>query len=294
MTQTRPFSLADPVPGADTPLRVACIQLATTADRTRNHAAARAGLDRAASLGAELVVLPEKWSLIGEPAQLEAGAQRPDGSDVQLVREACVEHNIWCVAGSIALRNPGERLLRNTSLLVAPDGTIHASYDKMHMFDVTVGGIDYRESDAEAPGSEIRTVTLPLDDRRPWMLGMSVCYDLRFPELYRIMALRGATVITVPAAFTERTGRDHWSVLLRARAIENATFILAANAIGDHGGGKRSYGRSMIVDPWGVVLAQAGDDEAVIVADLDPRVLDDVRASIPALQSRVPAAYVWP
>lgn len=287
----RPFPLTDHAV-TDTSLRVCCIQLAPGEDRRRNHASASAGLARAGQHGAELVLLPEKWSLLGEADVLAQGAQDIDGTDVALVREACSAWGMWCVAGSIVLRDPRSSKLRNASLVIAPDGSIAARYDKIHMFDVEIDGISYRESDAEEAGTHIVSHVLDRPGNTAWNLGLSVCYDLRFPELYRVLALRGTHVITVPAAFTERTGRDHWEVLLRARAIENSCFIVAANAIGDHGGGKRSYGRSMIVDPWGVVLAQAGDDEAVIVADLDMRVLNHVRTSLPALSGRVPEAYI--
>lgn len=290
----RPFSLTDVTAAHDAPLRVACVQLAITFDRSRNHAAARAGIERAARGGAQLVLLPEKWSLIGEADVLRDGAEPITGSDVALMQQLARDHRVWIVAGSIAVHEPGDTHLRNASLVITPDGAIAARYDKMHMFDVSVGGVSYRESDAERGGSHIVTHPVAFDTGGTWNLGLSVCYDLRFPELYRIMALRGATIFSVPAAFTERTGRDHWEVLLRARAIENASFVIAANAIGDHGGGKRSYGRSMIIDPWGVVLAQAGDDESVIFADLDPRVLREVRANIPVFASRAPAAYEWP
>jgi predicted amidohydrolase len=274
----------------DSILRVGCVQLAAGADMDANLAAAEAGFERACASGAKLVVLPEKWSLLGDAGVLLEHAEPLDGRAVSAVREWCRTRGVWSVAGSVAERVPGRERLSNTSLLVGPDGEIVASYRKIHMFDVEVGGVAYRESAAEEAGSELAVA--PAAKGVP--VGLTVCYDLRFPELHRILALRGAHLITVPAAFTLHTGKDHWEVLLRARAIENQLFVAAAGVIGDHGGGKVSYGRSMIVDPWGVVLAQAHDDECVIVADCDLRTLARVRERLPSLASRVPGAYVWP
>ena len=161
------------------------------------------------------------------------------------------------------------------------------------MFDVDVGGVAYRESEHEEPGEEIVTAELG-GALEGVTLGMSVCYDLRFPELYRILAVRGARVITVPSAFTLETGKDHWEVLLRARAIENQAFVVAPNQIGDAPPHYRSYGRSAILDPWGVVLAQAPDEPCFIAADLDLELQDRVRSTLPSLANRRPAAYRWP
>src|SRR5215207_7959051 len=177
--------------------------------------------------------------------------------------------------------------------LVGPDGELHARYRKIHMFDVDVGGVSYRESDNEEPGDEI--VAAAIGESLPGvMLGMTVCYDLRFPELYRILAVRGATVLTVPSAFTFETGKDHWEVLLRARAIENQAFVVAPNQVGEAPPHYRSYGHSMIVDPWGAVLAEAPDGECFVTADLDLEVEDRVRATLPSLANRRPGSYRWP
>lgn len=270
-------------------LRVGCVQLASGNDVEANLAAAEMGVRQAADRGARLVVLPEKWNLIGDAEVLRAGAETVDGPSITAVRRWARELDVHIVAGSVALREHGADRLRNASFLVTADGSIAARYDKLHMFDVDIAGVSYRESDAESPGDDI--VVVEVDGIA---LGMTVCYDLRFPELYRILALRGARVLVVPAAFTERTGRDHWEVLLRARAIENACFVVACGIIGDHGDGKVSYGRSMVVDPWGVVLAQAPDVEGMIVVDLDLAAVDRVRAAIPSLASRRPEAYRWP
>jgi predicted amidohydrolase len=245
----------------------------------------------AAADGATLVLLPEKWSVLGTGEHLRAGAQRLDGPAIRWARELARELRIDLVAGSISeLLDAGDGRLANTSVHVSPDGAIAATYRKIHMFDVTVDEVEYRESEHEQPGEEI-VVSASAGGVE---LGMTICYDVRFPELYRILALRGARVMLVPAAFTLATTREHWEVLLRARAIENQAFVLAANQIGAHPPGRRSGGRSLIVDPWGVVLAQAGDAVTHITADLDLARLEQVRRELPSLANRRPHAYRWP
>jgi predicted amidohydrolase len=270
-------------------VRAAAVQLTATADKGRNLETADRLVRRAAALGAELVVLPEKWSVLGRGDDLRTGAEPLDGPAISWARATARELGIDLVAGSIAERVEGEELLRNTSVHVGPDGELHATYRKIHLFDVEVGGVVYRESEHEAPGDEPVVTTARGAD-----VGMTVCYDLRFPELFRILALRGARIFTLPSAFTVPTTRDHWEVLVRARAIEDAAFVVAANQIGEHAPGLRSGGRSLIVDPWGVVLACAPDAETVIVADLDLAAQDDVRRRLPALANRRPDAYPWP
>jgi predicted amidohydrolase len=184
----------------------------------------------------------------------------------------------------------GTEKLANTSVHVDRRGELRAVYRKLHMFDVEVEGRAYRESDLEEAGSEI--VLSHTDEGVE--LGLSICYDLRFPELYRILAVRGARILIVPAAFTLATTRDHWETLLRARAIENQAFVIAANQIGEHPAGMRSGGRSMIVDPWGLVLAQAPDEPAHIVAELDLERQREIRSALPSLANRRGDAYVWP
>ena len=194
------------------------------------------------------------------------------------------------MAGSIAERVEGADRGSNTSVHFGPDGEAHAVYRKVHMFDVEVGGRTYRESEHEAPGDEV----VLSETAQGVELGLSVCYDLRFPELYRILAVRGARVLVVPAAFTLATTREHWEVLLRARAIEDQAFVVAANQVGEHAPGYRSGGRSMIVDPWGLVLAQAPDTETFAIADLDLDRQAEIRRTMPALANRRPSAYRWP
>jgi deaminated glutathione amidase len=199
------------------------------------------------------------------------------------------QHGITLVGGSIVERRDGREKLSNTCVVFDPEGEIAATYRKIHMFDVEVGGHVYRESDSEEPGEGPMSCEV-----EGWRLGLTVCYDLRFPELYRILAVEGAEIVTVPAAFTLYTGKDHWELLLRARAVENQCFVAAANQWGVHEGGKASYGRSSIIDPWGVVLAQAPDEDAVISAELDRAHLERIRRSLPSLANRQPAAYTWP
>jgi predicted amidohydrolase len=205
------------------------------------------------------------------------------------VRGWARELGVAIVAGSIPERVDGQQRLFNTSVAVDADGELAGIYRKIHMFDVEAGGVTYRESDHEQPGDEIVTCELA-----GAALGLTVCYDLRFPELFRILAVRGARVITVPSAFTAATGRDHWEVLLRARAIENQAFVVAANQFGPAPPHYESYGRSMIVDPWGVVLAQAPDGEGYVLADLDLARQDEIREQLPSLANRRPGAYRWP
>src|SRR4051812_5262270 len=271
-------------------MRAAAVQLNCTPDFDRNLERADRFTRAAAADGAQLVVLPEKWSAIGSGAAQRAGAQPLDGPALAWARATARELGIDLVAGSISELVEDEERLRNTCAHVGPDGEIRATYRKVHMFDVVVEGTVYRESEHEQPGSEL-VVSETADGVE---LGLSICYDIRFPELYRILAVRGARVFTVPAAFTVPTTRDHWEVLLRARAIEDQAFVVAANQIGEHEAGLRSGGRSMIVDPWGIVLALAADREGHIVADLDLDAQARIRSELPALANRRPAAYNWP
>jgi len=269
-------------------LRAAAVQLNSNADKARNLAAAERLVRAAAADGAELVALPEKWNLLAGGEELVAGAEALDGPSLTAARGWARELGIHLLAGSIAEHGEGD-LVSNTSVLIGPDGEDLAAYRKIHMFDVDAGGVSYRESEHEQPGSEI--VTAPVGEL---VAGLSVCYDLRFPELPRILALRGARILLVPAAFTAITGRDHWEVLLRARAIENQVFVLAPNQFGAAPPHFDSYGHSAIVDPWGTVLAMAPDAECFVAADLDRADQDRVRNELPSLANRRPLAYVWP
>ncbi|MGB7587488.1 MAG: carbon-nitrogen hydrolase family protein [Solirubrobacterales bacterium] len=268
-------------------MRAAAVQLNSTNDKARNVATAERLVRAAAADGAELVALPEKWNLLGAGEELAAGAEDLDGPTLSAARSWARELDINLLAGSIAERGP-EKVF-NTSVLIGPDGADLGVYRKIHLFDVEAGGVEYRESEHEAPGNEIVLATAG-----EVTVGLTVCYDLRFPELYRILAVRGAQLVTVPSAFTLATGRDHWEVLLRARAIENQVFVLAPNQVGEAAPHYSSYGRSLIVDPWGTVLATAPDEECFVAADLDLEFQGQIRESLPSLANRRPDAYVWP
>jgi predicted amidohydrolase len=272
-------------------VRAAAIQLNATDDTDRNLERADRLVRSAVRVGAELVVLPEPWTVLGTRQHMRDGAQTLDGPAISWARRIALELGIDLIAGSL-YESPaaaaGEKGA-NTSVHVGPDGEIRSVYRKIHLFDVEVDGAVYAESAAYVAGDEIVVTELAGGQR----LGMSVCYDLRFPELYRIQAVGGAELISVPSAFTLPTTRDHWEVLVRARAIENQCFVIAPNQIGDHPGGLRSGGRSLIVDPWGLVLACAPDTETAIVADLDFDNLHQIRRRLPTLARRRPETYVW-
>jgi predicted amidohydrolase len=270
-------------------MRVAAVQLASTPDRDRNLAVAERLVQSAAADGARLVVLPETFNVLGDHETMRRAAETLDGPTLTRSRDLARRLGIWLVAGSILERVAGDDRVFNTACLIEPGGEIRAAYRKIHLFDCDVPGATLQESRVMRPGSEIVTVEV---DGLP--VGLAICYDLRFPELFRILTLRGAQLIVLPAAFTERTGRDHWEVLLRARAIENQVGIVAANQVGGSGSGPRWYGRSMIVDPWGLVRAQAPDEETGIVADLEATVQAKIRAQLPCLTNRQPETYVWP
>ncbi|MEA2402708.1 MAG: deaminated glutathione amidase [Thermoleophilaceae bacterium] len=273
-------------------LRAAAVQLQSTSDRERNLEAADRLTRAAAADGADLVVLPERLDLRGTAADYAAGAEPLEqGRPLAWARQTARELGIDLVAGSIAERREGHERVANTSVHVGPDGDVKAVYRKIHMFDVEVGGVDYRESEHSEPADEI-----VLSETAAGVgLGLTICYDLRFPEQYRILALRGARIVTVPANFTRVTGEAHWEVLLRARAIENQVFVIAPGQGRGPGAEGDSYGNSMIVDPWGEVLARAGDEgESFVAADLDLARQDEIREKLPSLANRVAAAYRWP
>jgi deaminated glutathione amidase len=270
-------------------VRAAAVQLNSTEDKDRNLATADRLVREAAGDGADLIVLPEKFNVLGTPDHYREGAETLEGPTVRWARETAAELGVDLVAGSIVELRDGRDKLSNTCVHVGPEGEVKAVYRKIHMFDVEVGGQVYRESDSEEPGEAI-----VLSDAGGIPLGLSVCYDLRFPELYRILAVKGARVITIPAAFTKVTGQAHWELLIRARAVENQAFVVAADQIGRHPPDKESFGGSMIVEPWGEVLARAPDEECFVAADLDLDRQDEVREKLPSLANRVPGAYRWP
>jgi predicted amidohydrolase len=263
-------------------MRVAVCQLNARDDRAVNLAVARDLLGRAAAARADLAVLPEYVDYLG-PA---AGAPKPepiDGEFAAFFAAAARELGIWVHTGSFHEVGPDEGRTYNTSLVFDPRGELAAIYRKIHLYDVDIAGrVSYQESRTVAPGVE--TVIADIDGVRT---GLSICYDLRFPELYRQLAVAGsAKVLVVPAAFMMHTGRDHWEVLLRARAIENQCYVLAAGQIGDHEPARTCFGRSMIIDPWGTVLAQAPDTVGIVTADLDLARLEEIRRELPSLANR--------
>jgi predicted amidohydrolase len=272
-------------------VRVAAVQLNSNGDKARNLAAAERLVRAAVADGAELVALPEKWNLLASGEEMTAGAEALDGPSLAAARSWARELGVHLLAGSIAERGGEEHSDRafNTSVLIGSDGFDLATYRKIHMFDVEVGGVEYRESEHEQPGEEIVSATVDGLE-----LGLTVCYDLRFPELHRILAVRGARLIAVPSAFTAATGRDHWEVLLRARAIENQVFVIAPNQVGEAAPHYSSYGHSAIVDPWGTMLVTAPDEECFVAAELDFSAQERTRAQLPSLANRRPASYRWP
>jgi len=274
-------------------MRVAALQLNSTADKDRNLAIAERLIRAAASAGADLVALPEKWNLLGTPDELRAGAESLDGETLDAVASWARSLGIAILAGSIPERPADGDRLFNTSVLIDAAGEPVAIYRKIHMFDVDVGGVAYRESEVERPGEEIVTASLEVRGEEV-ELGLTVCYDLRFPELYRILAVRGARLLCVPSAFTATTGRAHWEPLLRARAIENQAFVLAPGQVGEAAPHYESWGHSMVIDPWGRILAEAPDGEGFVCADLDLREQERIRAELPSLANRRPQAYRWP
>jgi predicted amidohydrolase len=254
----------------------AAIQMSSTPDKEENKETADALIREAVSAGAGLVALPELWSCHGLDEVYRENAE-PD-----LAREL----GVYLLGGSILEGGPGR--LSNTSTFFDPAGELTAVYRKIHLFDVKVSDKEYLESANIAPGAEIVTAKAGAAT-----LGLSVCYDVRFPELYRLLALRGAEILAVPAAFTLQTGKDHWEILLRARAVENQAFVIAPAQWGRKADGRWTYGRSMIVDPWGTVLATCPDRDGHALATLDLDYLDRFRAEFPALANRRPEAYDW-
>jgi predicted amidohydrolase len=272
-------------------MKVAAVQLNSNDETAANLASADRHVRAAAADGAKLIVLPEKWTAMGAKETLLAGAQALDGPAISWARKIAAELAVDLVAGSFTERAPGSAKLVNTCVHVDPAGEIRAIYRKIHMFDVEIDGRVYRESELEDPGSEI----VLSESAKGLPLGLAICYDLRFPELFRILALRGALAIALPSAFTLPTTREHWEILIRARAIENQAFLLAANQAGKHPDGYESGGRSMIVDPWGRVLASLGErEEGHVVAEIDLDAQAQVRRELPSLANRAPQAYRWP
>ena len=262
--------------------RVAAVQMVSGPDVATNLRAAERLVSEAAQRGASLVLLPENFGIMSTSAAAKIAAREPDGAGPQqdfLSRMAAV-HGIHVVGGSVPLESGDPQRAYQSLLVYAPGGERVARYDKIHLFRFTHGSEDYDEARTIRPGESPRLLDAPLG-----RVGLSICYDVRFPELYR--TLGPLTLIVVPAAFTERTGRAHWDILLRARAVENQCYVLAAAQGGEHQGGRRTYGHSMLVDPWGEIVSTLTIGEGVLVGDLDDARIEDVRARLPALAHRV-------
>jgi predicted amidohydrolase len=261
--------------------RAACVQLRSSDDVADNIRVASGLIREAKAMGAALVATPENTTLMAADggAKLERSFVEEHDPALPTFCALARELDIWLLIGSLAIRE-GSTKTANRSFLIAPDGTIAARYDKIHLFDVDLpSGESYRESNTVAGGATAVLADLP------WgKIGLSICYDVRFPNIYRTLAQAGAFALTIPSAFTETTGKAHWHVLLRARAIENGAFVIAPAQGGLHANGRRTYGHSLIVSPWGDILAEGGSDPGVIVADIDPAESADARARIPSLQ----------
>ena len=298
-------------------LRVACVQMNTRDDVAANVRVAAELVEEAAAAGARLVALPETWLFKGRSEGIRASADAPDGPHNRRLAELAARHDLYVLAGSVYEPAGADGRVYNTSALFGPGGALVAVYRKLHLFDVTAGDAVYRESDDVVAGEELVTADIAVGEPRGpggcerralagaaaapaegsgpapdrVRLGLTICYDLRFPELYRSLALLGAQVLCVPAAFTAHTGAAHWEVLLRARAIENGCFVIAPGQVGEHLPGRDCYGHTMIVDPWGAVLSELHDGVGLCVADLELARLAEVRGQIPSLQNRRADVY---
>ena len=268
-------------------MRIALFQSRTGIDPEANAAAMVAAVEEAAGGGAEMLFTPEMSGLLDRDRARAGAKLKPEAEDIVLaaVREAARRHGIWVQIGSLALA--GERedgRLVNRGFLIDGEGAIRARYDKIHLFDVDLAtGESWRESAAYAPGERAVVAETPVGK-----LGLSVCYDLRFPDLYRALTDAGATILAMPAAFTVPTGNAHWHILLRARAIEAGVFVVAAAQVGRHEDDRETYGHSLVVGPWGEVLLDMGDREGVGFAEIDPAQVEEVRSRLPAIRHRRP------
>ena len=261
---------------------VAAAQMTSTADRARNLDVALRLVAEAADRGALLVGLPENFAFMGREEERIAGAETVDGPTIAALRDVARRRRVHVLAGSIAEKIPVPGKTANTSVLIADDGAVVATYRKIHLFDVSIpDGARYAESRTVEPGAEVVVAPTALG-----RIGLTICYDLRFPELYRRISALGADILCIPSAFTSFTGKDHWDVLVRARAIENQAYVLAPAQVGRHSPTRTTFGNAMVVDPWGVVLARCPDREGVCVARLDRARLEQVRRELPALEHR--------
>ena len=279
-------------------MRVACLQMNTRGDVAANVRSALALVQEAAAAGARLVALPETWAYKGGREGLRASAEAVDGPSNAALARLAARLGVFVLAGSIYEPSPQPGRVYNTSALFGADGGLRAVYRKIHLFDVIAGATVYRESDDVTPGTELVTAEIdpgeaaPADPAEapgpatPVTLGLTICYDLRFPELYRALVSLGAEVLVVPAAFTLTTGKDHWHALLRARAIESQSWVVAPAQWGKHPRGRQTYGKTLAVDPWGAVVSEASEGEGLVLVTLDRAYLEQVRRSLPSLDHR--------
>ena len=269
-------------------ITAAAIQMSSTPNKVENLETAERLIRRAVASGADLVALPELWNCHGLEDVYKLNAEPIPGPTTEFLGGMASELGVYVLGGSILEGDPKSTKLHNTSTFFGPDGNMSAVYRKIHLFDVRAPDREYLESRTIAAGTQIVTAKAGVAT-----VGLSVCYDVRFPELYRLLALRGAEVLAVPAAFTLQTGKDHWELLLRARAVENQAYVVAPAQWGKKADGRWTYGRSIIVDPWGTVLAQCPDRDGFALAILDLDYLDRFREEFPALKNRRPEAYDW-
>lgn len=267
-------------------MRIAAIQMVSTDCLVDNLRQAETLIDRAAKAQAQLVLLPENFAFIGrrERDKLALAESEGAGPIQEFLAGQARAAKLWLAGGSVPLTAAEPERAYSSCLLYAPDGTLHARYDKIHLFDVSLDDEQretYRESDATVPGRKITVAETPLA-----RVGLSICYDLRFPEMYRNMHKQGVQLLLVPSAFTRQTGQAHWELLLRARAVENLCYVLAANQGGSHATGRATYGHSMVVDPWGTVLARAASGPDVVYADVEKEKLQRLRQRFPAIAHR--------
>src|SRR5215218_6307154 len=269
---------------------IAVLQMNSGEDKAANVETALRLIDDAAATGARLVVLPEIWTFLGNDEGNRANAEPIPGPVSDALAAKARQHGIYLHGGSMLEKRIGEPKLFNTTVVFDPNGEIVAQYSKIHMFDVVLDGVaSYQESNSVQRGEEI--VTFDMDGTS---VGLAICYDLRFPELFRILRLRGADLIVLPAAFTMTTGKDHWEVLIRARAIENQVYMVSCGQFGPDASGKWCYGRSLVADPWGTVLGTAPDREYVLRATVDLDYLQKVRRQVPSVENRQADLYRWP
>jgi len=266
-------------------MKIAAVQMVSGASREANLARAHALLAQAADAGVELAVLPEYFCLMGhkESDKLALREAPGEGPVQDFLARSAREFGMWIVGGTLPMQSGDESRVFNSTLVYSPQGACAARYDKIHLFCFDNGRERYDEARVIAAGSTPVSFELASRDGHRWRVGLSVCYDLRFPELYRALAHQGADLMLVPAAFTHTTGNAHWEVLLRARAVENLAWVCAAAQGGTHENGRRTWGQSLIVDPWGTVRAQQASGEAVVQADIDANHLAQCRMQLPAL-----------